>query len=140
MTNQNLAGQIISLATSQVDGDKELNIFTSALHTALESVTDANVLKDVAIEVLNSIEGVDQEDLGITDTVAAIKQFTTAQTPSKGEAVVSAAMNIDGIPHVCVGIVGSSKVISICGVSGAADEAESLANAHRIANDWNKVV
>jgi len=80
------------------------------------------------------MEDADQEDLPATNQVSIV------QASSEGEAVVSAAMNIGGVPHVCVGIVGSNKIISICGVSGAADEAESLANAHRITNDWNKAV
>jgi len=57
---------------------------------------------------------------------------------SDGEATIEPAMKINGIPHICVGILGTNKVIAICGVSGATDEKESLANAYLIASNWNK--
>ena len=55
-----------------------------------------------------------------------------------GEATIEPEMNIKGVLHVCVGILGTNKVIAICGLSGADDEKESLANAYRIASSWNK--
>ena len=64
--------------------------------------------------------------------------MTSTVNCTKGEAVVSPSMKIGGISYVCVGIVGTNKVIAICGLTGANDEPESLANAHRITKDWNK--
>lgn len=58
---------------------------------------------------------------------------------TEGEATVERAMTIRGIPHVCVGILGTKKVIAICGVAGADDEAESFANAVKLAQGWNLV-
>ena len=60
---------------------------------------------------------------------------------TKGEATIHPAMPMPifaGRKCVVVGIIGSKKVIAICGDTGAADEKESIANAIRIATDWNE--
>jgi len=59
---------------------------------------------------------------------------------SKGTAVVYASMvPVNGTikEYVAVNIEGTNKVIALCGLVGALDEAESWANAERIAEDWN---
>lgn len=56
---------------------------------------------------------------------------------SKGEAVAT-ILSVDGRQTIGVGIVGTRKCIAICGYPGEPDEAESLANAQRIADDWNR--
>ena len=56
---------------------------------------------------------------------------------TKGEATV-ATNTINGKPFVCVGILGTRKIVAICGEAGVADEDESTANAVRIATDWNR--
>jgi hypothetical protein len=53
------------------------------------------------------------------------------------EVTIHPSMPINGVPHVCVGYLNSNKVIAICGVTGADDEAESIANAIKIANAFN---
>lgn len=53
------------------------------------------------------------------------------------EVTIHPSMPINGVPHVCVGYLSSNKVIAVCGVTGAEDEAESIANAIKIANAFN---
>lgn len=55
-----------------------------------------------------------------------------------GEATVDPAMplpDFGGRKFVVVGILGRKTCIAVCGPEG---DAESLANAVRIAHDWNK--
>lgn len=60
---------------------------------------------------------------------------------SSGVATIHPAMPMPifgGRKCVVVGIIGSKKVLAICGYSGAPDEKESIANAIRIATNWNE--
>lgn len=56
---------------------------------------------------------------------------------TKGEATV-ARISVFGRQTISVGILGTKKTIAICGFVGEPDEAESEANAIRIAADWNR--
>ncbi len=53
-----------------------------------------------------------------------------------GEATVG-VNTIEGREMIVVGILGTSRAIALCGYVGAHDEAESRANAVRIALAWN---
>lgn len=55
-----------------------------------------------------------------------------------GEATVE-RIKIHGQDTISVGIMGTTKAIAVCGFVGAADEAESEANAVRLAMAWNLV-
>jgi len=55
---------------------------------------------------------------------------------TSGEATV-ARINVLGEETISVGIIGTKKVIAICGIVGGHDEAEAESNAVRIATAWN---
>lgn len=50
-----------------------------------------------------------------------------------GEWVATKDVPFHGEKHIAVGLAGTGKILALCGVSGANDEAESAANAVLIA-------
>jgi hypothetical protein len=55
---------------------------------------------------------------------------------TKGEATVD-RKKIGNRDYIAVGILGTNKIIALCGYADAPDAEESEANAIRIASSWN---
>jgi hypothetical protein len=75
----------------------------------------------------------------LTDAMVVSEKGSMARA-SQGDATIDPAMSIQkygNMDHIVVGILGTNKVIAICGESGAPDEDESIANATLLAYLWN---
>jgi hypothetical protein len=104
------SSSIISIASSGESGDREHNILSSALHIAIGSITDPEILRKIADEVLEEISG-DINDSQYFDCQAEIEALQSlskydVQTDNCESTVTSqanlaneAAQFIENMPH-----------------------------------------
>ena len=90
MNNLNLASLLISLANSQESGDK-------ALETAIDSISDKQVLASIAAEAVEAVSGTDHDSLDTADTVTSLKSFSIDTTITEEDLFLSLYESSDSI-------------------------------------------